>query len=646
VYKLYFLLSFLLISSSLLAQSPSDSSAQTVPKRIELIQAGLLEGDVLPSGEPIRIINKDSVSQILFRHENTLLYCDTAQQFLAQNMVIAWGNILLVEGDSLTLTGDSLYYFGDSRLAQVRGEEVVMQDSQVTVVTQFLDYEMTQNLAYYFNGGTVKDDSTTLTSDFGYYNTQTKISSFKGNVHVRDNLEMDVKSDSLTYNTNNKVVYFNSQTQIKTRDGSITAGTGSTYNTALGKSNIVGKDGRSQIETKDFLISADVIDYDNLTEEGIARGKVKVFNKDENLSVYGESGNYYGLEDRFEMFKNVLLVKPLEEDTLYLSADTLISRTDSLKKNMYAYRNVKIYKSDLQGRCDSLAYNLSDSMMTFYHDPVLWAGNNQMSAEMIKAFFKDNTVNKMTFKQKSFIIAKNPFQGFNQIKGRDMDMFFVEGDIKKVDVKGNGESIYFVADEKKRILQGMNRIKCSDITMYFADSSTLEQVVFLKSPEGVITPPHLFQKDKQELQFFNWRIEERPTFGSITNNKSLNASNSVKTAGVFNPSSQNKSKKASSFSVFFDDNKVTYFKKDVVKADLEAKFFLNITPVSKKDLTNKEDKKLGFMRKSFRISDLFIKNGVINYSLDLPKFKIKKIVTGQRQVGRGALWQVVQEFNQ
>ena len=629
-----------------MAQSPSDSSSQTVPKRIELIKAGLLEGDILPSGEPIRIINKDSVSQVLFRHENTLLYCDTAQQFLAQNMVIAWGNILVVEGDSLTLKGDSLYYFGDSRLAQVRGEQVVLQDSQVTVTTQFLDYEMTQNLAYYFNGGTVKDDSTTLTSDFGYYNTFTKVSSFKGNVHVRDNLELDVKSDSLTYNTNNKIVYFNSQTQIKTRDGSITAGTGSTYNTALGKSNIVGKDGRSQIETKDFLISADVIDYDNLTEEGVAYGKVKVFNKEENASVYGDNGNYYGLEDRFEMFKNVLLVKPLEEDTLYLSADTLISRTDSLKKSIYAYRNVKIYKSDLQGRCDSLAYNLSDSVMTFFRDPVLWAGNNQMSAENIKAFFKNNTVDRMTFRQKSFIISKNPFQGFNQIKGRNMDIFFDQGDIQKVDVKGNGESIYFVADEKKNILQGMNRIKCSDIVMHFADSSTLEEVVFLKSPEGVITPPHLFEKDKQELQFFNWRIEERPTLTSITNNKSLQTSEAIKMGKVFIPKKQVKPEKTSDFSVFFDNGNVIYFKQDVSKADLEAKFFLNITPVSKKDLTNKEDRKLGFMRKTFRISNLFINNGVISFPVELPKFKIKKIVTGQREVGKGALWQVAKEFNE
>lgn len=644
MYKLYFIFSLLFVSISAFGQNPTDSTKQEPPQRIELLQAGVLEGDVLASGEPVRIIKKDSIKQVLFRHENTLLYCDTAQQFLAQNMVIAWGNVLLLEGDSLTLKGDSIYYFGDSRLAQVRGEEVVMQDSQVTVTTQFLDYEMSQNLAYYFNGGTVKDDSTTLKSDFGYYNTQTKVASFKGNVHVKDNLEMDVKSDSLTYNTNNKVVYFNSQTQIKTRDGAITAGAGSTYNTALGKSNIVGKDGRSQIETDDFLITADAIDYDNLTEEGIAKGKVKVFNKDENVSIYGESGNYYGLENRFEMFKDVLLVKPLEDDTLYLSADTIISVNDSLRKNMQAYGNVKIFKSDLQGRCDSLAYNLTDSLMTFYHDPVLWTANNQMSATNIKAFFKNNTIDKMTFKQKSFIISKNPFKGFNQIKGRNMDIFFNDGDIKKVDVKGNGESIYFIADEKKSILQGMNRIKCSDITMYFADSSTLEEVVFLKSPDGIITPPHLFQKDKQELQFFNWRIEERPTLESITNSKSLTTSQKTINQGVLTSARQNKTKKPSDFSVFFKDNKIIYFRQDASKEDLDANFFLNITPASKKDL-DKKDRKLGFVRKTFKISELFIYNGVINYPVDLPTFKIKKIVTGQRQAGKGALWQVIREFD-
>ena len=46
------------------------------------------------------------------------------------------------------------------------------------------------------------------------------------------------------------------------------------------------------------------------------------------------------------------------QDTLFLSADTLINIEDSIpqKERLLAFHNVRIYKTDLQGIADSLSY--------------------------------------------------------------------------------------------------------------------------------------------------------------------------------------------------------------------------------------------------------------------------------------------------
>jgi len=177
--------------------------------RVELLKAGVLEGDVLPNGEKVRILKKDERGQVQFKQKNTVMYADSVFQYIDRNQIEAFGNIRFVEQDSLTLVGDTLYYDGYTKVAKVRGN-VVMQDQEKTVRTRKLNYNLKTKTAYYFEGGTVTDKTSRLTSDKGYYNTNSRIATFRGNVQALSP-DQQLFADSVAYNTLTKTIFFDSE---------------------------------------------------------------------------------------------------------------------------------------------------------------------------------------------------------------------------------------------------------------------------------------------------------------------------------------------------------------------------------------------------------------------------------------------------
>ena len=78
----------------------------------------------------------------------------------------------------------------------------------------------------------------------------------------------------------------------------------------------------------------------------------------------------------------------MNEDTLYLVADTLVSYQALNKDSVYsdyfnAFFNVRFMKSDMSGIADSLHFNGFDSLFVLYDDPILWSDSVQMSADSI-----------------------------------------------------------------------------------------------------------------------------------------------------------------------------------------------------------------------------------------------------------------------
>ncbi|MCF6359936.1 MAG: Organic solvent tolerance protein OstA [Cyclobacteriaceae bacterium] len=443
---------------------------------------------------------------VKFTHKGTIFYCDSAVLVKKTNYLDAFGHVKIIDGDSITLTAKTLHYNGNTKIAQLRNNVVLTKLDQMQLFTDYLDYDRNTNIATYFNKGKVVDSTNVLTSEKGYFNTNSSFSSFKTNV-VGTNKEKTLRSDTLVYNTRTGIVYFVAPTEITDVDGNIFNYTEGIYETKIKSSNLY----KGIAETESYYLKGNKMNLDDIRGVYTATGNVYMLSKDENIVITGQKAIMNKLTQVTKIFDRPLLKMIDEKDTLYMTADTLVSidSENNAEKRLLAYSNVKIFKKDLIGLSDSISYFQADSIMTLYGDPVLWSGENQMSGDTIDIFLLKKGLDKMVLYPKAFVASSDSAEYYNQIKGREMVAWFKNEGLEKVNVYGNGESIFFMRDEKTKNLVGMNNIICSDIVLRFEDRK-LTDASFLVKPEGKFIPPQELKTSDIKLNGFIWRGSEKP----------------------------------------------------------------------------------------------------------------------------------------
>ncbi|WBA42017.1 OstA-like protein [Hymenobacter canadensis] len=480
-------------------------TAATPPKgsRIELLPGTQrLVGGTF-NGVEIRKL----LGNVSFRQGTTLLYCDSAYQYLDKNALEAFSNVRIIQNDTITITGDRGTYDGDTRKARITGN-VTMRDPRMTLTTQALDYDLNRNLAYYSTGGHLVDPENTLDSRFGYYNTASKVFSFKRDVKLvtKDNV---IDTDTLQYNTVSKIATFLGPTRIKGQQGTLYAENG-TYNTITRVSNFQKN---AKIETPNYLLGGDRLVYDEARQYGVATGHVSMTSKKDNLVIRGDVGRYWRARGRTKVYGAPVMRNISGKDTLYLAADTLISQEGRPPLNaagvLYAFPRAKIFRSNLQGRADSLTYDRQDSIIYLNKNPILWNEKNQLTADSMQIRQRNGKLDQMRLYANSFIIGQDTLLNYNQVKGRNMVAYFQANSIKKVDVLGNAESLYYALDGDTAV-SGMNKALSSTMALRFAEGK-LQTISFLTNPDASFIPPHELKPEDEKLKDFRWRPTERPT---------------------------------------------------------------------------------------------------------------------------------------
>jgi len=110
------------------------------------------------------------------------------------------------------------------------------------------------------------------------------------------------------------------------------------------------------------------------------------------------------------------------------------------------------------------------------------------------------------------VISETAEENYNQVKGRKMIAYFDIGQLQRVDVNGNGESVYFEL-EADTLVMGMNSVICSNMKLLFEDQNITDIVFY--SPDGSFIPFHEIAPASTKLDGFNWRPGERPTLKTV-----------------------------------------------------------------------------------------------------------------------------------
>ena len=473
----------------------------TVPPKktkVYLIHSNTLSFDkaVKPDAQ---ILNGD----VCFRHDSSYMYCDSAYFFEQTNSLEAFSNVRMEQGDTLFVYGDYLFYDGNTQVAYLR-ENVRMENGQVTLFTDSLNYERIPNIGYYFEGGLIVDSLNQLSSFYGQYSPETKLAVFNDSVQV-ENPDFTLYSDTLHYDTESKVATILGPSVIVSDSGTIHTSRG-WYDTVNNASLLLDQ---SQVESGEKILIGDSIFYNRDTGMGEVYGNMSLVDTAQHVTLQGEYGYYNEQTGYAFATDSARFLEYSQGDTLFLHADTLQMVTvDSVYREIKAYYGVRFYRTDMQGVCDSMQFNTRDSVLYMYTEPVLWNEQYQLYGDTIAIYMNDSTIEYAHVIQFAFAAQHVDSSYYNQLKGNDLKAYFEGQAVHQIDVAGNAESIFYPL-EKDGAKVGMNETKSEFLTIWVKDNK-LDKLKIWPSPVGSMTPIPDLKPDQEMLKDFYWFDYLRP----------------------------------------------------------------------------------------------------------------------------------------
>ena len=494
---------FLLLSQMLVAQVQDTVQQDTVQKKKTRIHVMHYDKATFSKsmGDMQRLIG-----HVKMRHDSAYFFCDSAYFYEKTNSFNAFQNVDIIVNDSVEIFSDLLDYDGNTRFAEFH-DNVRLRDDSTNLYTEYLTYDRNLHLACYPDSAiTIRGDKT-LKSHYGYYRDRLKELSFFENVEVYSP-KYQMYTDTLFYNTGIEKMWFQGPTTIINEEN-VLKGKHGYY---LVNEDQVYLDQRPFLHNETQQLWSDSIFYDR--NWGLAKAYSQVDMIDTSYMVILR-GDYVEMwEDRGFSFAtdSAFAISYDGGDSLYIHGDTLFMYFDKKEeeaKKLIARRNVRFFKSDLQGKCDTLTYLVEDSIIHMRVAPILWTEDSQMTGTDIDIKIKESTVEWVLQKGNAFIISQDTIEGFNQIRGMDITSLFKDGDIHHVNVDGDqAETIYWIRDDDGGLI-GIDVSKSATMVIEMEN----QNISIIKSFKGIdetMYPEEELQESSRYLSGFKWHDEARP----------------------------------------------------------------------------------------------------------------------------------------
>ena len=526
-----FLAIFLFISVNVFAQVDLINPKQTSPKdpffnktfdpkappaeKVILIHSDGFEKDPLQFDG-----NQFFSGQVQFNHQGSILTADKVIFYKDDNFVKAIGNVVLVTSDGNRITSGEMEYDGNTQRGIAR-KNVVLTDPKQTIRTETLYYDRISNLAYFNKGGSITDGQNVMYTNSATYDLNTKFIDFVGNVKI-DNDQYTIDGYKIKQDQNTNTAVFSGPTTItnKKNPANRIYTENGTYKMTQ-KEVFLNKN--SKIFYNGKILTGDKMYFNQNTGFGTSKGNVTLNDPKENRYIKGGYGEIYQFKDSAMVTEKPYAVKILEKDSIYFSAQKILSyqKADSslVKKSfLRAYKKARIFKSNVQARADSLSFAETDGIMHLNGAPIVWSGAKQVTGDKIDIFFDTDKqfIDSLKVVGNAFAISKadslNLKDEFNQIKGKLIDVYYKENQVKLAKVIGNAQAITYADNDNKKtgILEriGVTLSTCGTIEADFTDQKI--QIISCNiGSNSDIYPMNKISKKERFFPDFNWNTKDR-----------------------------------------------------------------------------------------------------------------------------------------
>ena len=489
---LFFLtqLAVLLISQFVLAQAP---------KKINIENADF--SDVYQVEVPDAVL---LIGNVRISHDGIVLTCNKAYYFQKEKYIKAFGNVQMVQGDTLFLNSKYAEYNGNVKKAYASGD-AVMSSPDATLVTDIINFDRNIQEAYYDTPGTITNKDNTLKSNSGRYYVKEKKFRFLTAVTIT-NPKYVIKSNHLDYFSNSGHSYLLGPSTITSKANYIYTEKGF-YDT---KKNLAHFLNKSYIKYDDRVIKGDSLYYDRNREFASATRNVKITDSINRGIVKGHYAEVFKKQDSMYVTKRAVAVNFVENDSVYIHGKKLMVTGKEGNRIIRAFNNVRFFKKDMSGKCDSIHSSTKMGLTKMIGNPILWNAENQITGDIMH-LIGDKTTQKLDslkVLENTFILSKDTLgTGYNQVKGQNLYGKFLEGKLHDVDIIKNAEVIYYMRNEAQELI-GINKNKSSKINLVLADNE-IETITFFQEVDGDIFPENELPENARKLRGLVWRGEER-----------------------------------------------------------------------------------------------------------------------------------------
>ena len=441
--------------------------------------------------------------QVHFTHEGIEVWADQAIHYADENFFKAYGNVRMEQGDTINLTSNYAEYNGTTQFALASGN-VNMRSPKTSLQTDTLFFNRLKQQAFYRSGGTVRDSASVLKSRVGRYFLEDDKYSFATEV-VITNPEYVLTSAQLDFYSESGNAFLYGPSTITSEESKIYAERG--FYDTRGNTGYFVKN--SRIDYDNRILEGDSLYFNRNTKFASATNNIKVTDTINNSLIRGHYAEVFREKDSVFITKKALAVTLQDNDSIYIHSDTLMVTGKPDNRIIRGFYDVRLYKSNLSGKSDSIHVSQKTGLTQMLGKPVLWSENNQLTGDTIHLLndVKTEKLDSLIVYDNAFMIQQDSIDGFNQLKGKEMYGLFEDNELRQVDLLKNTETIYYMRNDAKDLI-GINSTLSSSLQVLFEDRQ-VQVVDYLGQVDGKLYPEEDLPPNARQLKGFNWRGEER-----------------------------------------------------------------------------------------------------------------------------------------
>lgn len=198
-------------------------------------------------------------------------------------------------------------------------------------------------------------------------------------------------------------------------------------------------------------------------------------------------------------------------DSLNVAADSVSVAVDTTKYGFaFARGNVKIFRRDIQVRCDSMHYSDLDSIARFYKDPVIWnEESRQYYSDSLAVLIRKGRVDRASLMSNAFVVTQEDSLLYDQIKSAEIMAFFDSTSaLRRFDALGGATAVFFLRENDR--LATVNKVESKMLSGNFVNGN-IDRIYYYDSPKNDAYPVVQFPQQERYLKGFRWIPELRPT---------------------------------------------------------------------------------------------------------------------------------------